>query len=135
MTLQSLVTSKDLSEKLKSANFPQESLHYWFTSYDNAGRGTGLAHRYQILTSQIGADEVTAAPTSDELLAVLPATILKTQNLYIVKYPDGGWSCEYDDFNGSPWGHTHYAKTLANAAAGLVIELLEQGHIKHKEAI
>ncbi len=123
MTLESLVTSLDLSRQLKEAGCPQESVCYW-------SRFGGLFDR-----PDQRRETDASAYTAEELLSILPQAIYY-QGYSIRGFcrlwmdrPADAYHIGYENFPSL----TQYDQSLANACAKLYLDLKEKGLIGGQE--
>ena len=135
--LEQIVTSKDLSEELKAAGFEQDTINVWERS-DSIPKSEyyltqpELMRRYGLWGTQEVKERV-AAPTTDELLAVLPKAIGKdlAANILTLHYNQfitTPWQVYYRDKGGSFGGkEKQSADTPVNALARLWLELKREG--------
>lgn len=117
--MEKYVVSRELSEKLKAAGYPQMTVHYWHPKLTDGG-----------LDSWSGGDDAVAAPLSDELLEQLPMI----DNGYFPHLfkpnraePTSKWCANY--YTGNHILHHVEAAKPADALAGLWLFCKENGHV------
>lgn len=120
MTLESIVTSLEISKKLDAAGYPQkESINYWcFLNTEEEPIVVGLKRPK---------DDEIAAPTAEEILRRLPGKI--TGPLYLdvqFKGEPRKWRVA---FCGSQSIYLELEDSLANAAAQMWIYLKENNFL------
>lgn len=129
-TLQSLVTSKDLSEKLRGAGYNQSHAYCYSMARSSDGEHELLAgmENGSFLFYLSQGEDIIARPTSDELLAVLRNYDFSIRNLNHNTLEISSDSSDDPDAG-------IYGATLAEVLAQFYLVLVEQGHIKREETI
>lgn len=125
MKLEDQVCSLELAKKLKELGVTQKSLfHYW--SRDN--------DYWSIVYGQLfnkNNPDAYSAFTVAELLSLLPGDVSIDETLYrlfIQKCEDGEYSVYYDSSHREECSFDDYS--LVNALAKMLIDLIENGHVK-----
>jgi hypothetical protein len=119
--LSDLVVSQTLAEQLKAAGFDQSStIHLWT-------RNTATTEWFVIQTGQYNTRlEVIAAPTSDELLAVLP------EGMYIISHRAGQFLVK--NRMAPPIELPLLANRFVEVLGLIYLDFEARGRIRHKEA-
>lgn len=136
MTPESIVTSLELSRKLKDAGYWESTAHWWI--YPNEKHPDWPSKPFLITEFERDHyhqeedvyDQLIAAPTAEEILRKLPDSVdtdIDVEILGMGRNDDGNWivwySCDDTTHNQTP---VRIENSLANAAAAMYCYLAEQ---------
>ena len=127
MNIESEVPSKELCEELKDAGWPQEGLFWWNTVHDSIGQPEGFNLELEKMDN-----ESIAAPTSVQLLEVLPKSIESKSSitywLTISKTGSECWDVSYEDSDNDLFCDCE--ESLPNALSLMVLSLVREGNLQ-----
>ena len=131
MSIENLVTNRELSLRLKEAGVPQRSVFYWVENY--SGLGWTIIDKKELDNTQ---GVVYSAYLAGELELLLPIGI-DEQDILVIERWKNGYDLSYKDYGGTGKqyrGGTHnfpiVKDTLANSLGELVFFLISIGHSK-----
>jgi len=130
MTINELVVSREIGEKLKSAGWNKPTAFVWIQCRDGDD--------YEIHEHNYDCEKMNTAipaPTAEELLAELPASVIIKSGEYwlsIYKWRIGSWQIQYSK-NGKIL-NTTVASSLAEAAARMWLWCVEHNYIQSPSA-
>lgn len=127
MNLENLVTSFELSKRLKEAGVEQNSLFSWVKLPEDLGGAT--IDRSVLIHERWKDSEHFSAYLAGELLAMLPNRDKNKNFLFCSKGDDGTYDCFYAKVTTNPIEIKQHTagKTLAEAAGNLLLKIKEGG--------